>query len=310
MDTIAGLVSVAIPTYKGKYLYKSINSALNQDYKNIEIIVVNDHSPYDIESIVYSFNDPRIHYYFNPKNIGKEDPTINWNKCLEYANGEFFVLLCDDDILYPTFVEELLKLANKYPDCNVFHSPKCIIDGNGVIIKEEDLWPEWESLNDFYKQKKKYNRFHTITEFLYRTDYIKKLKYIEFPVAWGSDDISIINFAKKGGIASINKRLAAFRVNDEHISKDDTHLYEKAKARILNFLWLAEFFEGDKYNAQYMEHLGKLMKEFIKRAKYIDKFRILIIVPHQTWNCLKKIKVLVGIILFRYKHPGYGAIGV
>ena len=139
---------------------------------------------------------------------------------------------------------------------------------------------------------------------------IKKLKYIEFPVAWGSDDISIIYFAKKGGIASLNKRLAAFRVNDEHISKEDTHLYEKAKARILNFLWLAEFFEGDKYDALYMEHLSKLMKEFIKRAKYIDKFRILIIVPHQAWSYSKKIKVMGGILLFRYKHPGYGAIGV
>lgn len=304
------MVTIAIPAYKKTYLSEAIKSVLNQTYQNIELLIVDDHSPNDIKSIINSFQDKRIKYYKNTENIGRNSPVRNWNKCLEYAQGEYFVLLCDDDVLYPTFVEELLKLTIKYPDCNVFHSPKCFIDETGNVLQEEELWPEWECLTDFYEQKKNHKRFHTISEFLYRTNHIKAIKYIEFPVAWGSDDISIINFAKEGGIASINKRLAAFRVNNEHISKNDTHLYEKAKARILNFLWLAEFFEGDKYNAQYMEHLGKLMKEFIKRAKFIDKFRILIIVPHQTWNCFKKIKVLVGIILFRYKHPGYGAIGV
>ena len=304
------MVTIAIPAYKQTFLSDAIESALNQTYRDIELLIVNDHSPYDIEKKVNSYKDNRIRYYENKSNLGKENIVKNWNRCLDYAQGDFFVLLCDDDILYPTFVEELLKLTKKYPDCNVFHSPKCIINENGVVIREEELWPEWESLTDYYNQKKEHHRFHTITEFLYRTDYIKKLKYIEFPVAWGSDDISVINFAKKGGIASASKRLAAFRVNDEHISKDDTHLYEKAKARILNFLWLADFFEGDKYNAIYMDHLSGLMKEFIKRAKFIDKLRILIIVPHQTWNCLKKIKVLGGILLFRYKHPGYSTVGV
>ena len=310
MNLISGLVSIAIPTYKGKYLDEAINSAINQEYNNIEIIVVNDQSPNDIEPIVCNYNDKRIRYYSNKKNIGKEDPTINWNRCLDYAKGEFFVLLCDDDILLPNFVKELIGLANKYPFCNVFHSPKKIIDENNNIIREEGLWPEWEDLECFYEEKKKYNRFHTITEFLYRTEYIKKLKYNEFPVAWGSDDISIIKFAKEGGIASAPMPLAAFRENREQISCNNTHMFEKAKARILNIFWLADFFKGYKYDSKYMHFLDLLMIEFIKRTNFVDKIHILLIVPRQSWSIIRKTKILLGIFLGKYKHPGYGAIGV
>lgn len=303
-------VSIAIPAYKKTFLAEAIRSALKQSYDNIELIIVNDNSPYDLKSIVYSFNDPRVVYYENEVNLGKDNIVKNWNRCIDLARGEFFVLLCDDDIIYPDFVKELVILANKYSTCNVFHAPKQVIDNSNNIVREDDFWPEWESLESFYEEKKRYKRFHTITEFLYRTEYIKKIKYIAFPVAWGSDDISIINFIKEGGIASANQYLAAFRMNNEHISKDNTYIFEKAKARILNIYWLAEFFSHNKHDADYMHFLDILMVEFIKRANILDKIRILFIVPFQSWNFIKKLKILIGIFVGKYKHPGYGAIGV
>ena len=106
------LVTIAIPAYKATFLRKAISSALKQTYSNIELIVVDDCSPENLESITKEFNDSRICYYKNTTNLGKNDPSKNWNKCLEYANGEFFALLCDDDTYEPTVVEEMLKLAD------------------------------------------------------------------------------------------------------------------------------------------------------------------------------------------------------
>ena len=60
-----------LPVFKAKYLSESIDSILNQTMSDFELIIVNDQSPDDIDSIVFSFNDSRIQYDINEKNIGE-----------------------------------------------------------------------------------------------------------------------------------------------------------------------------------------------------------------------------------------------
>ena len=84
-QNITGLVSIAIPAYKATYLYEAIESALSQDYKNIELIIVDDCSPYHLDNIVNKFYDSRISYYKNEENLGKVSIVHNWNKCLSLA---------------------------------------------------------------------------------------------------------------------------------------------------------------------------------------------------------------------------------
>lgn len=74
---VQGLVSIAIPAYKERYLAEAIDSALGQDYTNIELIIVNDHSPSDLKSIVKKYNDKRIKYYENKRNLGKRSIVNN-----------------------------------------------------------------------------------------------------------------------------------------------------------------------------------------------------------------------------------------
>ena len=58
-------VTIAIPAFKAAYLSDSIASALAQTYDNIEVVVVNDKSPDDIDSVIGHFNDPRLRYCVN-----------------------------------------------------------------------------------------------------------------------------------------------------------------------------------------------------------------------------------------------------
>ncbi len=114
------LVSVAIPCYKAGFIKEAISSVLSQSYRNLEVIIVNDQSPENISDIIVSFSDSRIRYYTNDKNIGADNPANNWNRCLSLAKGEYFCLLCDDDIYEPDFVEQMLFLAKTHPDTDVF----------------------------------------------------------------------------------------------------------------------------------------------------------------------------------------------
>ena len=66
------LVTIGIPTYNraAGFLHDALSSAVQQTHKNIEIIVSDNASTDDTESLVLGFNDPRIRYIKHAKNIG------------------------------------------------------------------------------------------------------------------------------------------------------------------------------------------------------------------------------------------------
>lgn len=213
------LVSIAIPVYKGRFLADAITSVLRQSYKNIEVIIVNDKSPDNIIDIVESFDDDRIHFYENATNVGSVDPAINWNKCIEYSNGDFFALLCDDDVYKETFVEEMLAMANKFPLCNVFRARAEFVDTDGLTTDLYPSSPLWESMEDYMWHVLNGFRRQTISEFLYRTDCLKKLNgFVNLPQAWVADYVSVFKLSKEGGIASSSKILVSFRMSGQNIS--------------------------------------------------------------------------------------------
>lgn len=241
------LVSIAIPAYKKKFLGQAIESALHQTYSHIEIIIVNDRSPEDLPSVVNRYEDKRIRCYVNEKNLGKENPALNWNRCLSYARGEFFALLCDDDMYAPNFIEEMLSLARKHPQTHVFRSRADIIDGQGRVTDWYPNSPEWETASDYMWHVFKRCRKQTISEFMYRTARLRECQgYAMLPLAWHADYLSVYTFALDGGIASSGKILMHFRQSGFNISsQNQLHIMVKLSASKL-----------------YMDEVRRLASEF------------------------------------------------
>ncbi|MDW5287882.1 glycosyltransferase family 2 protein [Formosa sp. PL04] len=109
------LVSICIPTYNGEeYLEEALYSAINQSYKNIEIVITDDQSKDKTVEIVNKIKStteiPIYLHMHNPEGIGE-----NWNYSVRKSNGEYIKFLFQDDLLHETCVEELLKpfLINK-----------------------------------------------------------------------------------------------------------------------------------------------------------------------------------------------------
>lgn len=294
------LVTIAIPAYKDSYLSDAIDSALQQDYDNIELIIVNDNSPYDLDNIVSRYKDKRIRYYKNKRNLGKRSIVLNWNKCLEYAHGEFFVLLCDDDVLYPNFVSELLKLVIQYPLCNVFHARKVEKDERTGIEEESPIWPPYEQHKEYVDAYFNEQRKHTISEFLYRTSAINDIQYIVFPVGFYSDDASIIEFTKVGGIASSQIPLMMFRYSQEHISSNGDYNIGKARAMRQFLRWARK----EKSCQPYL--FDKTKKELDASIGYFIQckgWKKFLVVPYIPWT-KSNIRIIwivfVKMLLHRY----------
>jgi len=99
------LVSVLIPAYKSIFFEECLESALNQTYHNLEIIVSDDCPSFEIEDIVKTKEDPRIRYY---RNIPAKGPALNYPEVFKLAKGEYIKFLNDDDILHQSCIEKML----------------------------------------------------------------------------------------------------------------------------------------------------------------------------------------------------------
>ena len=279
---ITTLVSIAIPAYKKSFLAEAIKSALAQDYGNIELIIVNDCSPQNLDSVVAQYDDPRIRYYKNEENLGKQSIVLNWNKCLSLARGEFFILLCDDDVLLPNCVSELVGLAKKYPLCNVFHARKTDMHENGSMM-DSPQWPEYEDFDTFIQKVLNKERHHTVTEFMMRTKHIQPIGYINFPVGYYSDRASILSFCKVGGIVSSSESLVRFRYSDEHITSSPSPIYSlgKARAAIDYWQWIHQFPIAHSFEQQIREDVECTLFYAMLHSPFWQKIQILKLIPNK-----------------------------
>lgn len=104
------LVSVVIPTYNAaKFLPQAVGSALNQTYRNIEVIVVDDGSTDGTEDLPI-LKDQRVHYFKIPHSGGPATPR---NVGIERAKGELIAFLDADDIWLPKKIEGQVNLIER-----------------------------------------------------------------------------------------------------------------------------------------------------------------------------------------------------
>lgn len=111
-DSVSDLVSIIMPSYNtDKFIAKSINSVLNQTYKNWELIIVDDCSTDKTDEVVYSFlQDSRIHYFKNDKNSGA---AVTRNRAIREAKGKYIAFLDSDDLWDPNKLEKQIAFMQK-----------------------------------------------------------------------------------------------------------------------------------------------------------------------------------------------------
>lgn len=115
------LVSVILPTYntKEEYLRLSVESILQQSYKNFELIIIDDGSTNDTDKVIQSYNDKRIKYIKNNKNLGI---VKSLNKGIDVSQGIYIARMDADDISLPKRFEKLVDYLENNPDVSLVGS--------------------------------------------------------------------------------------------------------------------------------------------------------------------------------------------
>ena len=131
MNKNVPLVSVIVTTYnRRKYLKETLDSILNQTFKDFELIVVDNFSSYDFLTYVKSFNDDRIRAFQNQNN---GIIAINRNYGIKKARGQYIAFCDDDDLWMPDFLENSLQHFNNDKNIGIVTSKLYFINSNSDI---------------------------------------------------------------------------------------------------------------------------------------------------------------------------------
>lgn len=130
-------VSVIITTYNGSdRLRSAIESVLNQTYKNLELIVVDDNNPQTIERHLtenimqeYVGND-KLQYICHPYNM---NGAAARNTGMRYASGQYIAFLDDDDWYYPERISECVRVLNEDNSYGAVYTSVEVMRNNQVV---------------------------------------------------------------------------------------------------------------------------------------------------------------------------------
>lgn len=237
------IVSFIMPAWKGRFLSEAISSIVSQNCSDWELVVVDDCSPEPLGEIVESFADARIRYIRNETNLGGRDLVRQWNHSISFATGDYVVLAADDDIYRPSFCEEVLSLAEKYPQVDLIHSSVEQIGENGEHLWDDSILPEFTSKYEYLNWWLTGRSFTCIGNFAFKRSALLAMGgFMDFPCAFGSDIATPISLSQNG-VANTQEMLFCFRQSAQHLSADRTRFKEKLEA----ISQLSEFLRAIRY---------------------------------------------------------------
>ncbi len=211
------LVSVIMSTFNTNrnYLKKAIESILNQTYKNIQFIIINDGSTKEDENIIKSFKDDRILYINHEKNKGL---VYSLNEGIKKAKGDYIARMDSDDIALKDRIQIQVEYMEKHKDIVVTSTFFKMFGKVDKIITNSLISPDEVKCELFYRCQILHPGVMIRKSIIekYGFEYDEKALYTEDYELW----TRIVNIGK---IAIIPKLCMYYRMHEEQIgiSKKD-----------------------------------------------------------------------------------------
>lgn len=226
-------IAVIMPVYNTpeEYLRQAIESILNQTYNDFEFIILNDGSTNNAKEVIQSYNDHRIKYIENEKNLGL---IKTLNKGFSLCNSEFIARMDSDDISLPTRFEVQIKFFENNPQVDIIGSwvekfpKKRIIEqpSNDEIIKLNLVFNECcimhpsvmirASIKPVFKEEFKHCEDYALWLSLVDSAKFENIQQVLLNYRWHSNNIS-----KTGTfLQSLNSQYIMFQAQGKFLNLD------------------------------------------------------------------------------------------
>lgn len=288
-----------LPAYKPDFFEVALRSIKSQTFKDFKVLVSDDCSPHDLKSIYNKVcgDDVRFSFRRNEVNMGSKSLVSHWNLLVDMCDTEYFILASDDDVYELTFLEEVDKLAQKYPEVDLIRARVRLINDSSNIAFYDGIYQEFTDSLEFVHLMYLHNSIKCIANYTFRLDALKAIGgFIDFPLAWFSDRATVMKLSTHG-VANTKDVLFSFRMSDVNITfgkNDEKKAYTKEYATQLYDQWFKDFmetFEKQKNSKNayqrglYFSTIGehnKLIKD--ETVRYLPNLSF-----RHFWKYLKKI---------------------
>lgn len=263
-------VLILIPAFNAEAtLAKTLESLFKQTHQNFEILVVDNDSSDGTHKVVESFNDIRLSYFKNEKNLGNYG---NFDRCIGLAKYDYTAIFHADDIYLPTILEEQVRILASFPEVGAVFTEALRINNEleEIGIIKTPLWVRLRSRNGFIKftfPKLLKAIIHNncflmtpsaIVRSKIYTDEIKRTRTEDFGMA---ADVDVwLRIAQNWNVVVITKALMKYRIsNSQHTFKINQKRIERGE-----YALLANY---------YRKSFGAILRKSnvaIKREKTID----------------------------------------
>ncbi len=268
------LVSICIPTYNGaSYLEETIECAINQTYKNIEIVITDDNSSDETVAICTSYaqKDNRIKFFQNKTNLGLKK---NWCEVIDKTSeqSEWIKFLFQDDLMDLSTVEKMVSASISENVNFVFCDREYFFD-NDVDRNTRIAYSKVPKTGKIFNTSKKYSpkeASNLITKFFFQNCLGEppcimfskaKYKHSDFPSEFIQliDYVFVLEKILSDNFYFINEKLIKFRVhNTSQSNKNTTNNNLKDKKKFNKFI-----------HVHYYEQL-KLSYLLLSSKKYVN----------------------------------------
>lgn len=269
------LVSVVIPCYnQAVYLTDAVNSILGQTYSNWEIIIVNDGSPDDTESLALAFvdRDHRIRYV-NKKNGGLSSAR---NEGIRQAKGEFILPLDADDSIEPVYIEEAMHVFQSNPsvklvycyanlfgtesgfwECARYTGYSNLLLGNAIFCSAMFRKKDWALIGGYDEHMLNgHEDWEFFIRLLYKDERVVQIPRLLFN--YRRKDVSMVTLSSQKSV----------------LNETEFYIYQKHKELYAEFFGvgvISALREYCEYQAKREEHKNKWYRKFYHR--YVKRDR-------------------------------------
>lgn len=262
-------LAIVIPYYKIDYFEATIQSLANQTNTSFHAYIGDDASNNPPSVLLEKYNDrfTFTYYRFN-NNLGGISLVKQWERCLKLVNNESWVMvLGDDDILQPnvvaSFYEHLSEIENN--KSSVIRFATQIINELGVSISGVFQHPKLETAVDFLIRKFKGGTRSSLSEYIFKKEMVDNICFKDFPLAWSSDTLAVVEFSNNQNIYTINEAIVNFRLSGKNITS-------QSDSKEKNFAWFQFYYYLlIKYGKKYPDHLVELLFDKIEKTQLNNK---------------------------------------
>ncbi len=134
-----------MPVYNAeRFLAEAMDSVLQQTFTDFEFLILDDASTDNSVNIIRSYDDPRIRFYKNDKNMGI---SATLNRGISLANSDLIARMDADDICYPVRLQRQYDYITAHPECAMVSCWVRVITEDGSLVRQENFRSEFYYYN-------------------------------------------------------------------------------------------------------------------------------------------------------------------